>query len=206
MQSSGNSSDLIEPSILHADRLRDYYFRTLGPSAKSALLAKLEREATAGEVLSATDLILSSLRLDLRERQNESPRIANASRVFFKPIEPLLVDAVSGDNKPRKILRASLGPMWAWICRDLLPGAAHTYSEAAKGAIRIDDQGVLLQLAQDFRQRVFAQAPKELSTLKGRLQTADRLAAFGAPECALDDIRHILTVFQSQGFSSTRSG
>jgi hypothetical protein len=81
VQSSSNSSDLIEPSILRADRLRDY-FRTLGPSAKSALLAKLEREATAGEGLPATDLILSSLRLDLRERQNESPRIANASRVF----------------------------------------------------------------------------------------------------------------------------
>jgi hypothetical protein len=201
VQSSSNSSDLIEPSLLHADRLRDY-FRTLGPSVKSALLAELEREPMAGEGLSATNLILSSLRLDLRERQSESPRIANASRVFFKPIQPLLVDAVSGDNKPRKILRASLGPIWAWICRDLLPGTAQAYSEAAKDAIVIGDQGRLLQLAQDFRQRVFAQATKELSTLTGKQRTNDRLAAFGAPECALDDIGHILTIFQSQGFSS----
>jgi hypothetical protein len=28
------------------------------------------------------------------------------------------------------------------------------------------------------------------------------LAAFGAPECALDDIRHMLSTFQSQGFLS----
>jgi hypothetical protein len=179
----------------HTDRLRAY-FKTLGPSAKAALLAEFERGALAGE--DGTNVVLTSLRLDLRESQNSAPRIGNPSRVFFEPIEPLLADAVAGDGSPRGILRGSLGPMWAWICRDLLPGAAQAYSEAAKRAILAGDKSGLQQLAREFRQRVFEQARKELATLRGKERTHERLAAFGAPDRALGDVCRILTAFQSK--------
>ena len=60
----------------------------------------------------------------MREQREGAPRIGNAARLFFQPLEPFLVDDRGEHKHPGRIARASLEPLWNWIRRDLLPDDA----------------------------------------------------------------------------------
>jgi hypothetical protein len=81
-----------------ADRIGDY-LRQLTPQARSSLLVELERlEACGAEVPGAAPM-LEALRAELRKGGQSHHRVANPSRHFFSPVEPLLVDgAPEHDN------------------------------------------------------------------------------------------------------------
>ena len=103
------------------ERLRKY-FRQLSPEARTLLIAELERSLLRGEDVPGGDLVLQELRRAVRDAGTQMPRIDDPARVFFRRIEPFVVDDMPARKHQGRIARASLAPIWAWIGRDLLRG------------------------------------------------------------------------------------
>src|SRR5215468_3268050 len=104
------------------ERLRDYLGR-LTPAAQSMLAAALERGALRDGEHAAGELVLKELR-----------RVAwRPARLFFRPLEPFLVDGVG--KRPGRMSRAGLEPIWTWIGRDLLPEEANAFSQEVGRAL-----------------------------------------------------------------------
>jgi hypothetical protein len=179
-----------------AHRLQTY-LRTLPPDIQSRLLTEIERRHLTGQDEAGAVLIVSALRSELRQAQRTAVRVGSPSRVFFEPIEPMLVDEAPEVATPREIARSSLAPIWAWICRDLLANAARTYTESANRAILTEDREDLVQLAWHFRQRVCDSARAELATPAGRERALDRLRSFGASQRVLGDLCSMLIVLKA---------
>src|SRR3954447_7832397 len=102
------------------ERLREY-LRELRPEARALLAAELERAQTRGEDPPGASLILEALRSDARREDRKLPRVDDAQRLFFAPLQPLLVDDARERKHRGRISRACLEPIWGWICRDLMP-------------------------------------------------------------------------------------
>src|SRR5664279_5415366 len=101
----------------------------LSPAARALLIGELERSllrggGAPGTDLSLHELLLQELRRVLRDQREGAPRIGNSARLFFKPLEPFLVDDRDDCNHPGRIARSSLEMLWTWVRRDLLPAAA----------------------------------------------------------------------------------
>src|SRR4051812_30106322 len=86
---------------LPVERLRAY-LQELAPQAQALLVAELERARLRGDVLPGADVILAELRPVLRRAGREPwrMRIGNPARLFFRPLEPFLVDHWPGDAMP----------------------------------------------------------------------------------------------------------
>ena len=74
------------------------YLRELTPQARALLLNSLERGQLSGAQVPGSNLVLEELRRELRNSDHkesldqELERIGTPARLFFKPIEPYLVD------------------------------------------------------------------------------------------------------------------
>src|SRR3954453_13142017 len=109
-----------------ADRIQEFLQR-LSPLTRSSLLAELERlEMCEGDMPGCADL-LTSLRSEFRKDGSPQTRINYASRYFFAPLEPLLVEGAPEHANTGRIQRGSLAAIWEWISRDLLPTMARDY-------------------------------------------------------------------------------
>jgi len=77
--------------MMLADRIQEFLQR-LTPLTRSSLLAELERlEMCEGELPGIAE-ILASLRAEFRKDGSMQDLVNNASRYFFAPLEPFLVD------------------------------------------------------------------------------------------------------------------
>lgn len=143
------------------ERLRQY-LRELKPAARSVLIGELERSLLRGEegagisrVLGAS-LVLQELRAILREQREGATRIGNAARLFFKPLEPFIVDDGAEHKHPGRISRTALEPLWRWLRRDLLPEETKTLNDAVTDALLAGDEPKALFLVRAFQDRVAA--------------------------------------------------
>jgi hypothetical protein len=87
------------------------------------------------------DAILEGLRPILRRGTNIA-RTATPLRLFCKPFEDLLVSGPRKDKQKGRIARASVGAVWKWLAKSLLPDAHAAYVQnvkAAAYAYRLDD-------------------------------------------------------------------
>jgi hypothetical protein len=135
------------------ERLRQY-LRELTPEARALLIAELERAVLRGDDVAGSELILHELRQLVRESRGLTPRLNSATRVFYMPIEPFLVDDIADHNHPNRIARASLTPIWNWIARELLPDDAQAYADDAGDALLAGDIRRALALASPFQDKV----------------------------------------------------
>src|ERR1700693_2861942 len=121
------------------EKLRQY-LRELTPPARSLLIGELERSLLRGDDPAGADLILQGLRNVVREQREGAPRIGNSARLFFKPIEPFLVDDRGDHKHPGRIARCSLELLWTWIRRDLLPADAKILADEVNDALLARDE------------------------------------------------------------------
>lgn len=128
----------------HALRLRAYLV-ALTPQARSRLRAELERGLARS--LEAEATLAELRRLDAAEP---------AATLFFRPLEPFLVDVDLAHPYPGCIARASLPALWAWVCHDLAPLDAAAFVRAAAGAAGSDDIADIVSLTTEFQDRVAA--------------------------------------------------
>src|ERR1700726_415835 len=116
------------------ERLRGYLLQ-LPPAKRALLIAELERALLRGDDVPGGDLLLQEVRSSVRETGLRAPRLGSAARLFFRPLEPFLIDDQSGTKHPARIERASLQPIWDWICRDVVPEVGKRFSEAVTRAL-----------------------------------------------------------------------
>jgi hypothetical protein len=121
------------------EQLRDY-LRTLKPEARAMLIVELERDLLRGEDVAGSQLILQELRRTIRAAGQKVPRIGDAVRLFFAPLEPFLINDAADHKRVGRIARSSLAPIWDWIGRDLMPAEAKALVADINRALFEDDR------------------------------------------------------------------
>jgi hypothetical protein len=134
------------------ERLRQF-LRELSPQARSLLIGELERGLLRGEEAAGVDLVLQELRRIVRDQREGGSRISNSARLFFKPLEPFLVDDRGDHNHPGRIARSSLDPLWTWIRRDLLPDDAKILADEVNDALLANDEPKADKITRTFQDR-----------------------------------------------------
>lgn len=137
------------------ERLRQF-LRELSPAARSLLIGELERSllrAADGDSadFALQELLLQELRRVVRDQRDGAPRVGNTARLFFKPLEPFLVDDRGDHNHPGRIARSSLEPLWTWIRRDLVPEDTKLLTDEVSDALLADDAVKVDHLIRKFQ-------------------------------------------------------
>ncbi|HVV78394.1 MAG TPA: hypothetical protein VHD59_02120 [Pseudolabrys sp.] len=137
------------------DRLRDF-LRELPANSRSTLIVELERKILAGEAIDGAELILTELRRLFRESRQTMPRHGNAARLFYKPLEPFMVDDNAERRHPGRISRTVLDALWSWIRRDLLPDQAEKFTSTIGELLLTNDTTRADFLTREFQDQVAA--------------------------------------------------
>jgi hypothetical protein len=177
------------------ERLREY-LRNLKPEARAMLVAELERAQLRGEDIAGSDLVLPELRRTIRAEAQQVPRIGDAARLFFMPLEPFLIDAPADHKCVGGIARVSLEPIWSWIGRDLMPAETRALSDDINRALLAGDKTKADQLVRALQERAIVRMRETLSTVGSDEKAQRRLAIqVGSPR-ATDDVATILHVLE----------
>lgn len=178
------------------ERLRQY-LRELSPEARQLLMTELERGLLRGEDMPGAELVLQELRRDARDNTRPK-RPGNLSRIFFQPLEPILVDDTATHHHPGRIPRVVLGPVWEWIARDLMPGEARAVTEQVALAFENDEVERAEELARAFQDRAAIRIEEALAAAKDDDKVARRLAGQIGTRRAIEDLTAILTVIKAR--------
>lgn len=175
------------------ERLRQY-LRELSPQARTLLIAEFERSLLAGNQAAGTDLVLQEMRRVVREQREGPPRVGHCARLFFRPLEPFLVDDRAEHHHPGRLARASLEPLWIWLRRDLLPDEARALGGDMNEAMLAGDEAKALQLVRAFQVEAAATIAAALEASTHDQRTYRRmLVQIGTPRAA-EDVTILKTV------------
>jgi hypothetical protein len=198
-----------------AEKLRGF-LRELTPRARALLVAELER---GGDAVPGSDIILRELRNAERsfEAAPAPPSVTipaapaapaaalsdldgHPARMFFTFLEPFFVDDAPEQVHHGRLARAAAGPIWEWICRDLVPGDAKVYAENVAKLLAAG------QATNAFQERVAQAIEKTLTGIGGDDKARRKLAhQIGTPR-ALDDVRYLATVLKSRAVLAVLAG
>lgn len=140
------------------------FLRELSPQARGMLIAEFERSLLRGEELGAADLVLQELRRIARDQRAGAPRIGHSARLFFKPLEPFLVDDLGQHRHLGRISRSSLDTLWTWIARDVLPDDAKAVDNIVNAALQDGDNDKAQYFVRAFQDRVAVALTDQLRT------------------------------------------
>ena len=174
------------------------YLKKLTPTARGNLLTELERLQACGEEMPGSEEILATLRAEFRTDESTRARAGNASRYFFAPLEPLLVDGAPEHANSGRILRGSLAPIWEWISRDMLPTMVRDYAKEINELIAADNQRGALRVAAVFQTKIVKSLENTLGSPDGADQTRIKLAAYTASHAAQGDVARMLCVLRAR--------
>src|SRR5258706_8058540 len=174
------------------------YLKKLTRTARGNLLTELERLEACGEEMPGCDEILGKLAAEFRTDESTEPRVGNASRYFFAPLEPLLTDGAPEHANLGRILRGSLAPIWEWVSRDLLPAMARDHVKEINELIAADNQRGALRVASTFQTKVIKSIESTLGSPDGADQTRVKLATYTASHAAYGDLAKMLCVLRAR--------
>ena len=183
--------------MIQVDPIQDY-LKKLTPTARGNLLTELERLEACGDGMPGCEEILATLRAEFRTDESTQPRAGNASRYFFAPLEPLLIDGAPEHANSGRLLRGSLAPIWEWISRDLLPAMARDYVKEINELIAADNQRGALRVAATFQTKVVKSLESTLGSPDGAAQTRIKLATYTASPAAYGDLDKMLCVLRAR--------
>ncbi len=175
------------------ERLRGYLLQ-LPPAKRALLIAELEGALLRGDDVPGGDLLLQEVRSSVREAGQRAPRIGPAARLFFRPLEPFLIEDQSAHKPPARIARTSLQPLWDWICRDVLPDVGKRFSGAVTSALRDDGAAICDRLILPFQDQVAARIRSMLDETETDEKARRRLIGQIGTVHALDVARDLLTI------------
>jgi len=177
------------------ERLREY-LRTLKPSARSMLVSELERSLLRGDDSAADhEMVLQELRHAIRADAQPVPRIGDAARLFFAPIEPFLIDARADHKRIARIARISLEPIWSWIGRDLMPAEAKALSEDINRALLANDRTKADQLVRALHERAIERMRDTVAAIGSDEKARRRLGVqVGTPRAMADLVMMIAVI------------
>jgi hypothetical protein len=176
------------------ERLREY-LRTLTPEARSMLVQELERNLLRGGEGSGNDLVLQELRRAIRAEAQQVPRIGDAARLFFAPLEPFLIDGRADHKRIGRIARVSLEPIWGWIGRDLMPAEVKALGDDINRALFADDRNRADQLVRTLHDRAIRRIRDAVAEVGGDEKSRRRLAVQVGTPRAMEDLNTIVSIF-----------
>ena len=171
---------------MRVDRIWEFLQR-LSPLTRSCLLTELERLELCGIDMPGSADLQARLRAELRP-DGAADNTPTPSRVFFAPLEPLLVDGAPEHANPGRMARSSLVPIWEWICRDLLQVMARDYNDQMKVLIAANKPKDVQQSAAIFQVKVAKSLEGNLASAAGADRARARLAAYTASPSAYGDL------------------
>lgn len=116
------------------ERLKTYLAQ-LPPKSQALLMREFEKALDRGDDVRVATLVLEQLRQVARAADtNERQRGVDPSRVFFRVVEPFLVEDLDVLS-PGQIRRSSLSQIWNWLAREAVaaPIAAIEQSTTEQG-------------------------------------------------------------------------
>ena len=158
------------------------------------LVQELERELLRGGENAGNEFVLQQLQRAIRADAQSVPRIGDAARLFFAPVEPFLIDGRADHRRIGRIARISLEPVWSWIGRDLMPAEAKALSEDVNRALLADDRAKAAQLIRALHERA-VQRMKEAVAAAGAGEKARRrlVVQVGTPR-AIEDLNTLISL------------
>ena len=175
------------------ERLRDY-LRTLKPEARAMLVTELERGMLRGDEAAGNELVLQELRRTIRAAGQPVPRIGDAARGFFAPIEPFLIDDAADHKRVGRLARVSLEPIWEWIGRDLMPAEAKALSDDINRALLADDLVKVELLVRALHERAIQRIKETIEAAGGDEKMRRRLVVQVGTPRALEDVGTLLRI------------
>ncbi|MGH6670473.1 MAG: hypothetical protein ACRECV_00680 [Xanthobacteraceae bacterium] len=175
------------------ERLRQY-LQSLSLEARATLIAELERAMLREEDVVGSELVLAELRRTIRSSAQPIPRIGDAGRRFFMPLEPFLVDGPADHKRIGRLARLSLEPIWEWIGRDLMPAEARALSEDVNRALLSEDRIKVDQLVRALHDRAIQRMKDVLAGLETNEKAHRRLSVEVGTPRAVDDVKTVLGI------------
>jgi len=173
------------------------YFDGLSVETRALLLAELDMALLRNEDLPDANVILEELTRGLRNSGVKFERIGNPSRAFFNPLEPFLINGAPVSLRHGEVARASLGPIWGWLCREVMPKKAKSYSDLMKRALLARDHHAARGLAHVFQGEAVKGLERAIATA-GSEAIRDRLVVYMAPPRAFDDLAEIVRILKGR--------
>lgn len=162
------------------------------------LIAELERALLREEDVAGNELILAELRHTFRSSAESAPRIGDAARRFFMPLEPFLIDGPADHKRIGRVARASLEPIWEWIGRDLMPAEAKALSDDLTRALVAQDRTKVEQLVHALHDRAVQRMKDVLAVLDANEKAHRRFSVEVGTPRAIDDVKTILGVLAAR--------
>jgi hypothetical protein len=175
------------------ERLRDY-LRTLKPEARAMLVTELERGMLRGDEAGGNEFVLQELRRTIRAAGQPVPRIGDAARLFFAPLEPFLIDDGADHKRVGRLARVSLEPIWEWIGRDLMPAEAKALSEDIDRALVADDRAKAELLTRALHERAIQRIKETIDAAGADEKMRRRLVVQVGTPRALEDAGTLLRI------------
>jgi hypothetical protein len=158
------------------------YISELTPQARALLLGEFERRVAAGQTEFESSVVLQELRA-LAPAKPLDP----AAVLFFRPLEPFLVDDTSDRRHPGRLSRDALAPLWNWLGCDLIPDAVEGYAAQANEALEAGEVGTAEALARALQDRTAAALRSAFSAVEDDPEAQRQLLArLGTPRAGED--------------------
>jgi hypothetical protein len=175
------------------ERLRDY-LRTLKPEARAMLVTELERGMLCGDEAAGNEFVLQELRRTIRAAGQAVPRIGDAARLFFAPLEPFLIDDGAGHKRVGRLARVSLEPIWEWIGRDLMPAEAKALCDDINRALVADDGAKAELLTRALHERAIQRIKETIDAAGADEKMRRRLVVQVGTPRAFEDVDSLLRI------------
>jgi hypothetical protein len=142
-------------------------------------------------------VLLQELRSALRQSSEPTARRDTPARLFFGAVEPFLTDHDSAHKHLGRIARASLEPIWTWICRDLAPEAAKAYCDEVSRALAAADATACDSLTQGFQNKVVEHLRSQLDAVKDDKMRRRMIGQIGTPR-AIEEVCDLLPILSGR--------
>jgi len=181
---------------LPVERLRDY-LRQLPLGVRARLIAELERAAARGDDIPGGAAVLEEVRGTMQESA-PAPRRGTPRELFFKAVEPFLVDDPVEQKRRGRIARIAIDRIWSWIGRDLAPAEATIFCDEAGRALIADDAAMCEHLVCDFHRCVIAKTQAVIAHTAGDDRARRRLIGQVGTAQPLADVADLVTILSAR--------
>jgi hypothetical protein len=175
------------------ERLREY-LQSLSPEARAMLLGELERALLRDEDIGGSELVLQELRRTIRVTAQPVPRIGDAARRFYVPLEPFLIDGAADHKRAGRLARVSLEPIWEWIGRDLMPAEAKALTDDINRALLAEDSVKVEQLVHALHECAIQRMSAAIAALETGEKARRRFSIQVGTPRAIEDVTTLMRV------------
>lgn len=130
------------------------------------------------------------MRSTIRAAAQPVPRIGDAARLFFTPLEPFLVDGRGDHKRIGRIARESLGPIWSWNAA----AEAKALSEDINRALLNDNRNRAEQLVRALHERAIQRMRESIAGTGADEKALRRLAIQVGTPRAVPDLTTLLAI------------